>query len=147
MESNESKPDSFSLDERGFQLSAYRDSSAFMDWYDFTLANNSEDLGQIGGSPLDRFSQRLLEIADTHSGKPLCSIQKAKYKNIVGGDGTEYLGFIVFSGYNTLYFFRKKFGAEHVVLADSSGALLTHQELGAGTLRRWRSLLYELGLV
>lgn len=135
----------FVLHERGFHLSAYCNHSSALKWCEFMIiVNSSEDLGCIGGLTIEDFLSNFFKVAEKERGKKLSLIQDAPFKDLVGGHETEYLGYIVFSEYKTLYFFRKKSGDEHVVLADPGGNLLAHQELGIGTLLRWKKSLMNL---
>lgn len=74
-------------------------------WYDFDAAFNGVESKDIGGDAAQKTLKKLCEILNKQHGTSLKLIRNARYKDIVGGDNSEYIGYVVLSGYSTLLLF------------------------------------------
>jgi hypothetical protein len=72
---------------------------------EFEVISNGVVFGNIGGQVKSIFTDEMLSILEKRNGRKPSSIPRAAFKDVVGGDDTEYLGKVALSGYNTLYFF------------------------------------------
>lgn len=114
------------------------------EWYEFQVINNGISLGNIGGQTKSAFIKDFLEILDKKNGKRLSEISNAAYKEIVGGDDAEYLGFLVFSGYKSLFFFKEGQEIIHAVLGDSGGKMIAHSSFNIQVFHDWYRQLKAL---
>lgn len=107
------------------------------EWFEFDVTCNGQSLGPVGEQALSVFIRDMLDVLDKASGKRLRQIPGAAFKELVGGDDSEYLGHVMFAGYNTLYFFKEGTTWIHVVLADSGADLMGHARLAPEVFRSW----------
>lgn len=113
------------------------------DWYEFEAIFNGISLGNIGGQLKNVFVDSLLSVLEKKSGKPLRDIPNAAFKEIVGGDDSEYLDYVVLSNYNTFYFFKEGQHFIHAVLADYHGKLVAHSRIDSQIFHDWNRQLAQ----
>lgn len=114
------------------------------DWYEFDARVNEMRFEQIGGETRLRFINSLIAVLSNDHGIALETIENAQFTEFVGGAKAEYLGYIVFSGYNTFYFFKQDGELMHVVFADKDGKLLAHTKLSPELRASWLGELHCL---
>jgi hypothetical protein len=131
-----------SLESDSFALKGQRVND--LDWYEFDTRVNNVHFRQIGGEVRLRFIDNLITVLSNEQGITLEKIENAQFTEHVGGAKTEYLGYIVFSGYNTLYFFKQDGEVKHVVFADKDGKLLAHTQLAPELRANWLKELHSL---
>lgn len=107
------------------------------EWYEFEVIINGATFGNVGSQAKDTFIEEILPILEQKNRRELSSIPGAAFKDIVGGDSAEYLGYVALSGYNTFYFFKDKLHLIHVVLADGEGKMLAHSQFDAQVFNVW----------
>jgi hypothetical protein len=118
------------------------------DWYEFEVVSNGVELGKVGSQAKSEFIKKMLAVLENRNGTKLGSIPRAQFKDIVGGDDAEYLGYVVLSGYNTFYFFKSGPETIHAVLADSEAQSLAHSQFDIHVFDLWqRQLKLQQGLV
>ena len=111
------------------------------EWYEFEVVSNGMSLGNVGGQVKSEFAEQMIAVLDKKKGTRLGSIQRAQFKQLVGGDDAEYLGSVALSGYNTFYFFISGPDTIHVVLADSEARVLAQSHLDLKVVERWKRAL------
>jgi hypothetical protein len=132
----------FSLCDDDFKLVAYFTPKA--GWLEYEIHDHKVVFRDIGGKYKNEFLRELTKIFEKESGKLLESIDNASFKEIVGGDKTEFLGYSALSGNNTFYFFRTACGIEHIVLANYEGQLIMHRQLNSKTLEKWGRIISQV---
>jgi hypothetical protein len=112
-------------------------------WYEIEIIHDGVSLGDLGGQVRQVFKEQMLGVLENEHGRKLGSIPRAKWKDLVGGDDSEYLGYAVLSGYDTMYFFRDGPRLLHVVLANAHGVKLAHSQFDAEVFDCWRQQLRD----
>ncbi len=115
-----------------------------LDWYEFDTVIGEKEFKGIGGENRAIFLRRLADILSMRTTLPMQQAGYGRYRDLVGGDGTVYIGFLVVSGYNTFYFFARDGVLSHVVFADRDGTPLGDAPLPNGLAEKWLGALAAL---
>lgn len=99
-------------------------------WHEFSIELGGLRFPEAGGDILASFVSQLREVLERTQGTPLAEMEGTPQLEQVRDPQAQYLGHVVFSGYNTLYFHRLPQGTMHVVFADSRGRVLAHARVG-----------------
>ena len=114
------------------------------DWCEFHFISD-KNLGiNIGGEIKTKFYENLYSILNNENGKELASIKNPLFIDVVRDLKSRYVGYLVFSGYKTIYFFVDSFGYMHLILADCAGEMLVHSKLEPNTIIDWKRQLLNL---
>ncbi len=108
-----------------------------LDWYEFDTFLGGKEFKDIGGENRSHFLRRLADVLSMQTAQPVQATGYGRYCDLVGGDGSVYVGYLVVSGYNTFYFFARGGALSHVVFADRDGTPLGHVPMQSGLYRRW----------
>jgi len=134
--------DCISLESNSFALHGQRSNN--LDWYEFEARIDGARFGEIGGETKQRFIENLVTVLSNDQGVPLSKMEAPRFAEYVGGVESEYLGYVAFSGYKTLYFFRSGGTLKYVVLADNEGKHLAHAQLTPELRNSWLEVLNHL---
>lgn len=115
-----------------------------LDWYEFDTVVGGKEFKGIGGENRTIFLRRLADILSAGTVQPMQATGYGRYRDLVGGVGTGYVGYLVVSGYNTFYFFARNGVLCHVVFADREGTPLGNVALQNGLAQEWLAQLATL---